>query len=117
MVRWRKGGFAAYALLAAVLVISGCERTRISDINNDPGRYMGKDITVAGEVVNSVGALNQGAFEIDDGTGRLWVMSTAFGVPKNVARVAVTGRIQGGVTIGNRSIANVLRETKARRGA
>jgi hypothetical protein len=115
-MRRREGRFVALAVLVCVVVLSGCERTRIADINNDPGRYMGKDITVVGEVVNSVGAFNQGAFELDDRTGRLWVLSTGFGVPRNGARIAVTGRIQGGVTIGNRSIANVLRETKARHG-
>ena len=98
----------------AVLFLTGCE-TKISDINNDPGRYAGKDVTIAGEVTNSFGALNQGTFELDDGTGRMWVVSSGFGVPAQGARVAVTGRVQSGVTIGGRSFANVLRETKPRK--
>jgi hypothetical protein len=106
---------ARLAALAFVFLLVGCERTKISDINNDPGRFTGKDVTVAGEVVNSMGALNQGAFEIDDGTGRIWVVSSGFGVPRTGAKVAVTGRTQAGVTIGTRSIANVLRETQPRR--
>jgi hypothetical protein len=113
--------FVRFGMLVAVAVLivslTGCERTKISDINNDPGRYAGKDVTVAGEVTNAFGALNQGAFEVDDGTGRLWVVSSGFGVPTQGARVAVTGRIQSGVTVGGRSFANVLRETKPRQGA
>jgi hypothetical protein len=38
-------------------------------------------------------------------------------VPAKGARVAVTGRLQSGVTFGGRSFANILRETKARREA
>jgi hypothetical protein len=105
-----------FVILAAVLVLAGCERTKISDINNDPARFSGKDVTIAGEVVTSMGALNEGAFEMDDGTGRIWVVSRGFGVPRTGAKVAVTGRTQAGVTIGTRSIANVLRETKPRQG-
>jgi hypothetical protein len=116
-----KTGLVRVAMLLSVLVLAaslvGCERTKISDINQDPSRYAGKDVTIAGEVTSAFGALNQGAFEVDDGTGRLWVVSSGFGVPAQGARVAVTGRVQSGVTVGGRSFANVLRETKPRQGA
>jgi hypothetical protein len=105
------------AAIAIMVVLAGCERTKISDINQDPGRYRNREVTIAGEVTNAFGALNQGAFEVDDGTGRLWVVSSGFGVPSQGARVAVTGRVQSGVTVGGRSFANVLRETKPRQGA
>ena len=114
------GSVRSATLLAVVTLtalLTGCERTKISDINRDPSRFAGKEVTVAGEVTNSFGALNQGAFEIDDGTGRLWVVSSGFGVPAQGARVAVTGQVQSGVTVGGRSFANVLRETKQRAGA
>ena len=103
--------------LALTVVLAGCERTKISDINRDPGKYANKDVTIAGEVTSAFGALNQGAFEVDDGTGRLWVLSTGYGVPSQGAHVAVTGRVQSGVTVAGRSFANVLRETKPRQGA
>jgi hypothetical protein len=113
--RERLGILAVALTLTAVL--AGCERAKISDINQDPGRYANKEITIAGEVTSAFGALNQGAFEVDDGTGRLWVVSSGFGVPSQGARVAVTGRVQSGVTVAGRSFANVLRETKPRQGA
>jgi hypothetical protein len=109
------------ATLLLVLTLSasliGCERTKISDINQDPSQFAGQEVTIAGKVTNAFGVLNQGAFEVDDGTGRLWVVSSGFGVPAQGARVAVTGRVQSGVTVGGRSFANVLRETKSRQGA
>jgi hypothetical protein len=112
----RRPGILAVAL-ALTAILAGCERTKISDINQDPARYAGKDVTIAGQVSSAFGALNQGAFEVDDGTGKLWVVSSGFGVPSQGAKVAVTGRIQSGVTVGGRSFANVLRETKPRQGA
>ena len=112
----RRMGILAVALVMAGL-LAGCERTKISDINRDPGSYSNKEVTIAGEVTTAFGALNQGAFELDDGTGRLWVVSSGFGVPSQGAKVAVTGRVQSGVTVGTRSFANVLRETKPRQGA
>jgi hypothetical protein len=99
-----------------VACLSGCELTRIPNINQGPARYAGKEVTIAGQVVSSFGLLNEGAFEVDDGTGRLWVPSGGFGVPSQGTRVGVTGRVQSGVTIGGRSFANVLRETQRRHG-
>src|SRR4029077_5836339 len=77
---WRSLSLIA---LAGLVFASGCTTTKISTINNDPASYMTKDVTVAGQVVTSYGAsfgtLSQGAFELDDGTGRLWVWSSGFG--------------------------------------
>ena len=100
-------------VLAVALLLSatGCTTTSISKINDDPAHYMAKDVTIAGQVVTAFGAINQGAFELDDGTGRMWVWSSGFGVPSQGARVVVTGRVQSGVAIGGRFFANVLRET------
>ncbi len=103
--------------LAFLMFVAGCAATKISAINNDPARYMSKDVTIAGQVINSFGVANQGAFEVDDGTGRLWVWSSGFGVPGQGARVVVTGRVQAGVSVGGRFFANVLRETQPHKTA
>jgi hypothetical protein len=103
--------------LAFVIFAAGCSATKISAINNDPAKYMAKDVTIAGQVTNSFGVANQGAFEVDDGTGRLWVWSSGFGVPSQGAHVVVTGRVQAGVSVGGRFFANVLRETQPHKTA
>jgi hypothetical protein len=107
--------------ICATLFLAGCETIPISQVNGDPARYMDKDVTVAGQVINSFGVSfgtkGQGAFELDDGTGRLWVWSSGFGVPSQGARVSVTGRLQGGVTLGGKFFVNVLRETQPRKEA
>lgn len=97
-----------------VSFLVGCPRTSIADINKDPGHYAGKDVTIGGHVSNSFGALGNGIFEIDDGSGRMWVFSQSYGVPSNGSKVAVTGRIEQGVSFGGRSFAVIMKETKAR---
>jgi len=103
------------ALAASVLLLSGCPpRTKISDIERDPGKYANKDVTVAGRVTSSYGVLGSGMFQIDDGSGTMWVYSQNFGVPGNGSKVAVTGRISQGFSFGGRSFAIILRETQPR---
>jgi hypothetical protein len=106
-------------LLAAPILVSlfliGCPtRTTISEINRDPARYSGKEVTISGKVSDSMGALGRGAFQVDDGTGRMWVLSENYGVPANGAKVSVTGSVQQGISFGGRSFATVLRETQPR---
>jgi len=104
------------ALVAAfTMFLAGCPtRTSIERINRDPGRYVGKDVTIAGHVTSSFGALGTGVFEVDDGSGRMWVYSQRYGVPSNGTRVAVTGQLQQGFSFGGRSFATILRESERR---
>jgi hypothetical protein len=99
-----------------VVFLAGCPpRESIARINQDPARYAGKEITIAGRVTDSFGALGSGIFQIDDGTGTMWVFSEKYGVPGNGANLAVTGRIQQGFAFGGRNVATILRETEPRR--
>ena len=100
-----------WSVLVMIFLV-GCETTKIGDINRDPGRYAGKDITISGQATESFGVLNEGAFEVDDGTGRIWVLSEGFGVPGKGAHVTVTGRVQSGVAFAGRSFGTVLRQTQ-----
>lgn len=97
-------------LLCSTLLLTACAaRATIGELKADPGRYHNKDITVAGMVTESYGALGAGAYEIDDGSGTLWVI-TRQGVPGRGARVGVKGRLQTGVSIGGRTFGTVLVE-------
>lgn len=108
--------FLAVAVIMATSFIVGCPtQTSIANINKDPGRYAGKDVSIHGTVSDSFGALGNGVFQIEDGTGRMWVYSQNYGVPGNGSKVAVTGRIQQGFAVGGRSFGVILRETEARR--
>lgn len=103
------------SVFVVILGLVGCPgSTSIADINKDPGHYAGRDVTIAGHTSNSFGALGNGIFQINDGTGNMWVYSQSFGVPADGAKVAVTGKIQQGFSFGGRSFAVILKETKAR---
>ncbi len=110
------GKLAGIAIVSvAVLFLTACPpRENIARINRDPGRFAGKEITIAGRVTNSFGAMGSGAFEVDDGTGHLWVFSDGFGLPGRDARVAVTGRIEQGFSFRGHNFATILRETHRR---
>lgn len=106
---------AAGLILLMTLLLAACPpRVSIADINRDPGRYVDRDISIAGRVSNSFGAMGSGVYEIDDGTGTMWVYSQGYGVPANGAKVGVTGRIAQGFSFGGRSFAVILRETERR---
>jgi hypothetical protein len=102
-------------IVAGSLILAACPtRTSIERINRDPGRYVGKEVAIAGHVTTSFGALGTGVFEVDDGTGRMWVFSERYGVPGNGARVGIRGRIEQGFSFGGRSFATIMRETERR---
>jgi len=100
-------------LLMAVGLLAGCPRREsIAQIDREPGRFEGREITIAGRVDNSFGAMGTGLYQVDDGTGRMWVFSENFGIPGRDARLAVTGRVEEGFSFGGRHFAMILRETR-----
>ncbi len=102
------------ALLVGTVLLTACpSQTNISKINADPDRYRGKEIGIAGTVTNSYGALGQGAYEIDDGTGRIWV-ATRHGIPSRGARVGAKGYVHNGFSFAGRSFGTVVEETDRR---
>jgi hypothetical protein len=105
---------AASLILAAVILLTACpSETTISKINADPARYRNKEVGIVGTVRDSYGVLGNGAYEIDDGTGRLWVV-TRRGVPSKGARVGAKGRVYTGFNFGGRNFGTVLEETDRR---
>ncbi len=103
-----------FALAAGMLLLAGCPtQAKIADITSDPGRFAGKDVSIHGTVSDAFGALGNGVFQIDDGTGRMWVYSQNFGVPGNGNKISVTGRIEQGFAFGGRNFGVILRQTEA----
>ena len=102
------------ALIVGALVLTACpSRTDIGKINADPGRYADKDVGIAGTVTESYGVLGTGAYELDDGTGKIWVV-TERGVPSRGARVGAKGRVYNGFSLRGRNFGTVLRESDRR---
>ena len=98
-------GFVA---LTAML-LAGCGTTRINRVLNDPSRYRNGDVRIEGTVTQVVGALVAGVYQVDDGTGKIYVLSNR-GIPNKGARVSVKGDVQQGINVMGRSFGTVIRE-------
>jgi hypothetical protein len=87
-------------MMLLAMILSGCDHKSINEIKADPSRYANKEVTVVGEVIRSFSMLGKGGYEISDGTGKLWIVSDK-GVPREGAKVAVTGTIRDGYSFGS----------------
>jgi hypothetical protein len=111
-------GTKRIALIVAVflgtLLVAACpSQTNIARINADPGRYRDKEVGIVGRVTDSYGVLGQGAYEIDDGTGRIWV-ATRRGIPSRGSQIGTKGYVHNGFSFGGRSYGTVIEETDRR---
>jgi hypothetical protein len=104
---------ALYFIQILVLGLSlvACEQARISQINADPGRYTNKEVAVIGHVTQSIGAFGKGIYQVDDGSGRLWVVANIRGVPSKGAKVGVKGYVRPTITFLGVNYATVMEET------
>ena len=101
-------------LVATTLLLTACpDKTNISKINADPDRYRGKEIGIVGTVTDSYGVMGAGAYEIDDGTGKIWI-ATRRGVPSKGSRVGAKGYVHNGFSFAGRSFGTVMEETDRR---
>jgi hypothetical protein len=100
-------------LFGAILLLSACSHhVSIESVNRNPGQFRDQEITVAGREVNSSAVTDAAAFELDDGTGRLWVLRDSHNLPGHNASITVTGRIEHGFSFAGRHFVIILRETR-----
>jgi hypothetical protein len=101
------------ALFTLLAFLIGCpQRMRIADIVQNPSRYSDKEVSIAGTVTESFGVLGEGAFQVEDETGKIWVLSQNYGVPSKGAKVGIVGRVHGGINIGSRSLGTAIQQTQ-----
>ena len=109
----RKAFFIS-VIVAGALALTACpSKTTIAKINQNPSRYQNQQVGLIGTVTDSYGVLGNGIYELDDGTGRIWVMTTR-GVPTKGTRIGVSGRAHTGVSFGGRTYGLVLQEEQRR---
>jgi hypothetical protein len=87
-------------LLSLLMLLAACEQKSINQILADPGRYSKTEVAIVGRVVNSFSVLGRGVYQVDDGTGKLWVISDK-GVPHEGAQVVARGKIKEGFNLGS----------------
>ena len=97
-------------MLGMVLIgLSACAGTiHIRDLLDRPQEYQGKTVRVAGTVTRSAGVLGTGAFEIDDGTGKIYVITKGGGVPREGAKTKAEGRFESLFSFLGRTMAAIV---------
>lgn len=90
----------ACAAAVTLLLTAGCATKTINHVLADPSRYRSNEVELTGTVVDSYSILDHGAYQISDGTGRLWIVSS-HGVPRTGVSVKVTGTIRDAANLGN----------------
>jgi hypothetical protein len=93
----------------SAIFLTGCGGVKIGRINADPSRFRNQTVHVSGTVVNSVGVLDTGGYQLDDGTGKIYVLSRS-GVPSRGSHVTVTGRVSPGVEVLGQPVGAAIRE-------
>jgi hypothetical protein len=100
-------------LAVAAAMLSGCATVNVRRVLDNPARYQGRTVRLSGEVTRSTGLVVAGVYEIDDGTGKINVLSNR-PIPRKGAHVVVKGRMQSGINVLGRNIGTVLQEESVR---
>ena len=96
-------------LVGASLYLTGCASVKIARINADPSRYRNQTVHVNGTVVNSAGVLGTGGYQLEDETGKIYVVSRR-GIPSRGSHVSVTGTVIPGVQVLGKPVGVTIRE-------
>ncbi len=114
-------------MLGFGILLAGCNQQvdKISDINDNPSKYLNQNVTLAGTVTQvyglPLGLSNIAAYKLDDGTGSIWVV-THDGAPEKGAKLGIKGTVKpAGESLPseatafiNQLIGNIVDETQRR---
>ncbi len=103
----RLAGVALMAACAALLT------TRIADIQKAPGKYEGQTVAISGTVAASHNLLVVKYYEVDDGTGRIPVVTDS-ALPKEGDHVRVKGTVNQAFAIGSARRVVIVEEPPSR---
>ena len=93
----------------AAMLLASCAPLKIGRISADPSRFQNRTVRVSGTVVNSIGVMGRGGYQIQDDTGKIYVLSTT-GVPSKGVRVTVTGTVVPGAQVLGMTVGTAIRE-------
>lgn len=99
----------ASVVVGMTVTLAACSRTiHIRDLLDRPQEYNGKTVQIEGTVTQSAGVLGTGAFEIDDGTGKIYVIAQGQGIPREGARTKARGRFESVFSFLGRTMAAIV---------
>jgi hypothetical protein len=93
-----------------VAFLAGCASvTPIEELLSNSSKYDGKTVRIEGQVKGAAGGLGLGAYEVQDKTGTLPVVSDKASPPPSGSKIEVKGKFDALITLGAKALA-VLRE-------
>ncbi len=100
-----------------IVVFAACPGTKdIKELLDDPAKYEGQTVRIAGDVTQSVGALGYGGYQVNDGTGTITVIIQGGGAtPRVGAKVGVEGTFQSAFTFGATTVAALIEKERKTR--
>ena len=99
--------FIALSFFALFLI--GCDLDTIEEVMSDPYRYENNTARIVGRVTQQMCVLNYGIYELEDATGKIFVISQR-GVPSRGARVEVKGNTVNAFSLAGIDYGTVLME-------
>jgi hypothetical protein len=83
-------------------------KTRIKTLLDDPELNNGKQVRIAGKVTTSPAMPSSDSFEVDDGTGKVFVLSKEHGSPRVGTKVVVMGIFYASISSKTQMFAAVM---------
>ena len=81
-------------LILFMFLLAGCtSRTNIKSIQDSPRNYVDKEVSIEGEVTSTFSLAFINYFELDDGTGKIKVITTK-PLPADSEHIIVRGTVQ-----------------------
>jgi hypothetical protein len=101
-------------VLAALplLLLTACNLDTIAEVKADPYKFTKETAHIAGIVTKSFGAMGYGIYELEDSTGKIYVVSEGGGVPGRGARVEVKGKAKNAFTFAGFDYGTVILESE-----
>jgi hypothetical protein len=94
-----------------LLLLTACDLDTVAEVKGDPYKFTRKTARLGGIVTRSYGVMNYGIYEIEDKTGKIFVVAEGRGVPGTGARVEVKGRARNAFTFAGIDYGTVIIES------
>ena len=109
---WHIQGQLLSGISLILILANSCANPKILNIKNNIEEFKNQEVTLNGKVIETLAIpfVRTGAYQLDDGSGRIWVLS-AKNVPERGNQVIVTGTITVGVELGGKRFGVMVKET------
>ena len=109
---WHIHGQLLSGISLILILANSCANPKILNIKNNIEEFKNQEVTLNGKVIETLAIpfVRTGAYQLDDGSGRIWVLS-AKNVPERGNQVIVTGTITVGVELGGKRFGVMVKET------